>query len=411
MELSKTKNIFLPFSVREENAEKWENSIKREVSLPKKAQDIRSEFARDYTRIIHSRGYRRLKHKTQVFFAPENDHICTRIEHVNHVESVSYTIANHLGLNTELTRAIATAHDLGHAPFGHLGERILNNLCKNETGNSFWHEQNGLFFADNLELLKDSRDRLQNLNLTYAVRDGIISHCGEVNQNMLFPRNEAISLNEFTKPNMFSPYSWEGCVVKICDKISYLGRDMEDAVTLGLIEENATDVIKAHAENVFGKDSVYKINTTNLISLFVYNLCITSSPEKGLGFSPSVAELMQEIMNFNYREIYGHSRLKFYEGYANEIIGVIFKLLASLWEKGKTFENLEKAKASYPLLVSTFSGWLYVYSNSFKRGEKYCNKEVFNPETREEYIMAIIYFISGMTDSFIKKLYSSLGTF
>ena len=109
---------------------KWENIIKREVSLYQRTNDIRSPFERDYTRIIHSTAYRRLKHKTQVFFSPENDHICTRSEHVTHVESISYTIAHHLGLNTELTRAIATAHDIGHSPFGHQGEKILSKIKK-----------------------------------------------------------------------------------------------------------------------------------------------------------------------------------------------------------------------------------------------------------------------------------------
>lgn len=119
------RNLFKNFAANEENA-KWDNIIKREKELYSRNNDIRDEFQRDYTRIIHSTGYRRLKHKTQVFFSPENDHLCTRIEHVTHVESISYTIAKYLGLNTELTRAIATAHDIGHSPFGHTGEKILS---------------------------------------------------------------------------------------------------------------------------------------------------------------------------------------------------------------------------------------------------------------------------------------------
>ena len=101
----------------DENNSKWENIIKRKEELYNRNNDIRSDFERDYTRIIHSQAYRRMKHKTQVFFSPQNDHICTRIEHVTHVESISYTIANYLGLNTELTKAIATGHDIGHTPF------------------------------------------------------------------------------------------------------------------------------------------------------------------------------------------------------------------------------------------------------------------------------------------------------
>ena len=108
----------------------WKNAVKRERELYSRGEnEIRSEFGRDYTRILHSNGFRRLKHKTQVFFnAAGNDHICTRIEHVAHVESVSSTIARSLGLNDELTKAIAMGHDIGHAPFGHQGEFILKKL-------------------------------------------------------------------------------------------------------------------------------------------------------------------------------------------------------------------------------------------------------------------------------------------
>ena len=130
------KNSFREVSACESNV-KWENIISREFPLYSRNNDIRSEFERDFTRVIHSNAYRRLKHKTQVFYSPQNDHICTRIEHVNHVESISYTIAHYLGLNDELTRAISVAHDLGHSPFGHKGEKILNEICKKDLNSSF----------------------------------------------------------------------------------------------------------------------------------------------------------------------------------------------------------------------------------------------------------------------------------
>ena len=140
-----------------ENSPKWENAIKREKEIYARKNDIRSPFERDYTRTIHCNAYRRLKHKTQVFFSPGNDHICTRIEHVIHVESVSYTIAKCLGLNAELTRAIATAHDLGHSPFGHEGERILSEISKRDIGETFWHEKNGVELVDKIELLEKTK--------------------------------------------------------------------------------------------------------------------------------------------------------------------------------------------------------------------------------------------------------------
>ena len=109
-----------------EKNNKWSTAISRQALLYSSNNDLRSEFERDFTRIIHSNAYRRLKHKTQVFYSPQDDHICTRIEHVNHVQSISYTIAHYLGLNEELTKAIAVGHDLGHSPFGHKGEKILD---------------------------------------------------------------------------------------------------------------------------------------------------------------------------------------------------------------------------------------------------------------------------------------------
>ena len=254
------KNIFKEYSANENNP-KWENMIKREKELYPRNNDIRSEFERDYTRIIHSNAYKRMKHKTQVFFSPENDHICTRVEHVTLVESISYTIANYLGLNTELTKAIATAHDIGHSAFGHKGEKILSEISKRDVGEGFWHEKNGVTVVDKIELLPDNFGNMQNLNLTYAVRDGIISHCGEIDENNLKPREEVVNLEDYKTPNQYAPYTWEGCVVKIADKISYLGRDIQDAITIGILDDKMDKLQEA-----LGYISEETINNTVIIN-------------------------------------------------------------------------------------------------------------------------------------------------
>ena len=116
--------MFTSVAATEHNP-KWPEFTRRENVLYNRKDDTRSEFARDYNRILHCTAYRRLKHKTQVFYAPENDHVCTRVEHVSHVTAISYTISRALGLNTELTQAIAVGHDLGHALFGHAGQCVL----------------------------------------------------------------------------------------------------------------------------------------------------------------------------------------------------------------------------------------------------------------------------------------------
>jgi dGTPase len=182
--------------------DKWEQSLQRGgdfIPSEDKPDDTRSQFYRDYSRILHCTSYRRLKHKTQVFFATQNDHICTRMEHVNHVVSISYTISKFMGLNTELTQAIALGHDLGHSPFGHEGETLLSEIMQQWDG-SFWHEKNGLYTADKIATLPNASNMHKNLRLTYAVRDGIISHCGETDENGLFPRPGAIDLEQIERP-------------------------------------------------------------------------------------------------------------------------------------------------------------------------------------------------------------------
>ena len=145
----------------------------------------------------------------------------------------------------ELTKAIATAHDIGNSPFGHQGEKIISELSKDFIQKPFWHEKNGLEFVDKVELLETPEGKIQPLDLTYGVRDGIISHCGEINENGLKPRTKYIDLYEYEHPNQYAPYTWEGCVVKIADKLSYLGRDIEDAITLGILDKKLKELEKS----------------------------------------------------------------------------------------------------------------------------------------------------------------------
>ena len=144
------------------------------------------------------------------------------MEHVQHVDSVSNTISKKLGLNEELTKAIAIAHDLGHAPFGHQGETVIKELTQKYLGKNFWHEQNGVYFVDKVELLEDNQKNLQNLNLTYAVRDGIISHCGEVDQNGIKPREDLFDLTKFDEVGKFQAATWEGFIIRESDERSVI---------------------------------------------------------------------------------------------------------------------------------------------------------------------------------------------
>lgn len=393
------ENKFKDYAARENNP-KWENMIKREKEIYKRENDIRTEFERDYTRVLHSTAFRRLKHKTQVFYSPENDHICTRIEHVMHVESVSYTIAKYLGLNTELTRAIATAHDLGHSPFGHEGERVLSEILQKEIGETFWHERNGLEYVDKIEVLEDFNQNDQNLNLTYAVRDGIISHCGEIDENGLKPREEYINLDEYTRPNQFAPYTWEACVVKVADKISYLGRDIEDAIELGILDEKLEELYEI-------LQSKQVINNTVIINHLVKDLCENSSIEKGLCFSDETFNLVKEIKAFNYKNIYKNIKINTSTRYFKIVLNEIYYTLKSGYDGTKTLNKLFEMKNIYPEVFSSFQEWLADYWNLY-RTERKQNERLFNIENERDYCKAIIYYISGMTDNFAIDTYNKI---
>ncbi|SDH42385.1 deoxyguanosinetriphosphate triphosphohydrolase family protein [Desulfosporosinus hippei] len=404
-----TKGIFSDVSIKIDNP-KWHECISREVGIYSRSDDIRSEFARDYNRILHSNAYRRLKHKTQVFFATRNDHICTRIEHVNHVASVSYTIAKYLGLNTELTNAIALGHDLGHAPFGHAGETVLKEIASAETKQNFWHERNSLRFIDKIETLPDPSGFEQNLNLTYAVRDGIILHCGEVDENSIYPREEKVDLNCIEKSSQYAPFTWEGCVVKISDKIAYLGRDIEDAYTLNILSsyqlKQLVKILKS-----FIKIELSEINNTVITHRLIIDLCKSSSPENGIRFSDEYIGLINSIKAFNYENIYKHERLNVFKGYSKLILESIYGTLSNLYSEEETIYKIRKNILTYPLLLNSFLDWLLKYSNNNDRSSKrnrYNNQVIYEIEKREDYALAVIDYISGMTDSFAIKVFNEL---
>lgn len=385
--------------------EKWENMIKREKTIYNRNGDLRSEFGRDYTRILHSDAFKRLKHKTQVFFSPSNDHICTRIEHVSHVESISNTIASYLGLNTELTKAIAIAHDLGHSPFGHAGEKILNEISVRDINESFWHEKNGVYFVDNIELLEDDKGNLQNLNLTYAVRDGIISHCGEIDENAVKPRTEAIDLDNYTKPNEYAPYTWEGCVIKISDKISYIGRDIEDALSLKILNKSKIDELKG----ILGMSKDEPLNNTNIINELIVDLCQNSSPEKGLCFSKEKLNVIDKIKKYNYDNIYCNYRMEAANEYFKIVINRIYDTLKKMYDADNLFQKFEEYAVFYPGVVKQFEEWLKKYCD-LNRDGKFKNKVIYTL-SEKDYCKAIIDFIAGMTDNFAINVYEEIVRF
>ena len=398
-----TQNIFSNYASTPENPH-WQEHIERKTPLYQRKNDIRSDYERDYTRILHSLAYRRLKHKTQVFFNIDNDHICTRMEHVQHVESVSCTIAKYLGLNVDLTRAIAMGHDLGHAPFGHEGEVELSNIRAELGMDKFWHERNSLRIIDNIELLEDNNSDFRNLDLTYAVRDVIISHSGEVDENGIIPRKERINLDEFRTSGQYQAYTWEGCVVKIADKIAYLGRDIEDAIRMNFIEEKDKQELR-DISRLYGEKT---INTTIIIHNFITSICDNSSPEAGIRLSDEDNKMLNQIKDFNYDTIYKNAKFNVYKNYAALVIRSIYNTLIDLYDCDNTLNKLSEKESTYPTLIDDFAKHIKVYSE-LDNNERYKNKKIYGKlETKKIYAQTIIDYISGMTDRYAIEIFNEL---
>lgn len=410
-------------------SKKWEVAISRETPLYNRGNDIRTEFERDYTRLLHCQAYRRLKHKTQVFFAPHNDHVCTRMEHVSHVSSVAQTISKYLGLNEQLATAIAIGHDIGHAPFGHYGEDCLNALLQQKMGHNapkkFWHERNSLFFADYIETLPDPDANEKTLNLTYAVRDGLICHCGEIHKQGTRPREDKIDLYSIKQPGIIQPFTWEGCVVKISDKISFLGRDLEDARLYHIIDMASYRELREIVGSTLGFEAKGKnslrsgkaVNTTVLINDMIVDLCQKSSPETGICFSDEYNKFIVELTKFNFAHIYTHWRLLEFQNYARNIIETIYRTLERniiYAQKGRITSGLKY----FPTLSQNFEDWLVRYTNykpesqsDRKERLRYQTPEVFDIYSEKSFQKCIIEYISGMTDQFAIQIYEEIISF
>lgn len=407
-------NKFADFSnVRmDENNSKWKQAISRESKLYTREYDLRTPFERDEMRIMHSKGYRRLKHKTQVFFAPQNDHVCTRMEHVQLVASVAETICKYLNLNDRLARAIALGHDIGHAPFGHHGESVLQEIAQANNLHEFWHENNSLRFIDKIETLTDYNGFQQNLNLTYAVRDGIVCHCGEVDERCVKPRGDVVDLYSIQKGGKYGAFSYEGCVVKISDKIGYIGRDIEDGVSYGILGKEQKKELLDIVYTVYPNIKINEMNTSSFTHSLILNLCSNSSIENGLCFSHECFEVLKLVKAFNYKYICRHPRIERFKKFATLIIETLFEQLVEYYPNIR--EKISKDIILYPKLITTFEGWLTKYSDynlPEKENRRLKNKLIYHLEDEQEYKNCVLDFLSGMSDTFAIDTFNEVITF
>lgn len=338
----------------------------------KRDTDIRGDYFRDQTAIIHSMPFRRLKKKTQVFFAPKNDHVCTRIEHVLHVATIAATICKGLNnyewtLDTDLAYAIGLGHDLGHAPFGHAGETVLDNLLKDNGG--FIHEINSY---RTVEYLANSG---AGLNLTYAVKDGIICHNGEQFERDIMPANEKNDLDKIINRKC-KPSSYEGCTVRMADKIAYLGRDIEDAIIANII--NLDDIPTEIRSNLGDSNG-------DIINSLVIDVIDYSKDKKCIGFSEDMHKLMVNLKDFNYKYIYKNTIIEDYKRMGQEIVRYLYNHILFLYDKiGHDFIKYSKCKLS---LERAFGLYLEKMSSYY-----------FEMNTTPCVIVGD--YISGMTDEY-----------
>jgi len=239
---------------------------------PEREHDYRTAFQRDRDRVLHSKAFRRLKRKTQVFLAPEGDHYRTRLTHTLEAAQIARTVARALFLNEDLTEAIALGHDLGHTPFGHAGEALLDEVCPG----GFRHAEQSLRVVDRLESGREG----PGLNLTFEVRDGILHHS----------KGKDVLEGKLPEPAA----TFEGQLVSVCDAIAYINHDIDDSIRAGVITDEA---LPRHASRVLGG------TTAERIDAMVTGL-IAGSREGRAGMTPEVLEATNELRSFMYAHVY-----------------------------------------------------------------------------------------------------------
>ena len=240
--------------------------------------DIRPVFQRDRDRILHCKSFRRLKHKTQVFLSPKGDHYRTRLTHTLEVSQNARTIAKALRLNEDLVEAIALGHDLGHTPFGHAGERILNELCDE----GYRHNEQSVRIVEKLE--KDGK----GLNLTWEVRDGILNH-----------------------QTSMMPHTLEGKIVRLSDKIAYINHDIDDAIRAKVMSE---EDIPLEIRKVLGMTTRERLNT------LIHNIIMNSMGKNDIVMSEEIGDAMQDLRKFMFQKVYTNPAAKGEEAKAERLL-------------------------------------------------------------------------------------------
>lgn len=339
----------------------------------------RTPYERDYHRILFSNSFKRLRHKTQVFFRPENDHICTRLDHALQVASISETICRNLRLNSDLAQAIALGHDIGHAPFGHAGEEALNKICTERGIGSFKHEAQSLRVVTTMKELHGT-----TLQLTYQVSDGILCHCGEKTERLLQP-DKSIDLDKVNTSHARKkmPFTLEGCVVRYADRIAYLPADLQDAIELGVVKYREVP----NKVRKLGSDS------GEMIGVLTEDIISISKGNNFIGVSNVMYERLQEFHEFSQERIYDCEMLVVQRDKIRKMLRDLFDFILEV-------------------LVNTSSGRDTKARSKYKKYEicevlfRHIKDTNYTWDDKPEQIA--IDFIAGMTDQYAYNSYTSV---
>lgn len=326
----------------------------------------RQAFALDADRILHSRAYTRYIDKTQVFYLIQNDHITHRVLHVQLVSKIARTIGRFLRLNEDLIESIALGHDIGHTPFGHEGEVYLSELCMQAGIGHFLHNVQSIQFLDKVER------KGKGWNLCLQTLDGILCHDGEIHNRFLQPEKnktfETLDNEIRAKINdptvSISPMTLEGCVVRMADTISYIGRDLEDGIRLGIIKRSD---LPSRISGILG-DTNGKI-----VYRLVTDITHTSFDKPCIAFSEEISEALKLFKAFNLERIYLNPKVKQYSDTIKRLFGQLFE---------RRLEDLEKNDRTSGI----FTGFMENMSEDYIQNHTH-------PEVVRDYI-------AGMTDRY-----------
>lgn len=350
------------------NLSKYATLSDSAIRLNEETNDFRTPFFRDTDRILYSLSYSRYIDKTQVFSKVLNDHISKRIIHVQFVSKVARTIGRALNLNEDLIEAMSLGHDIGHVPFGHVGESILNKISLEHNEGYFMHNVQSVRTLMNLE--KNGN----GVNLTVQVLDGILCHNGEKLEKKYTYKEKTKDefLNDYNmcykdKSHKLIPMTLEGCVVRISDIIGYIGRDIEDAMLLGIISEKD---IPEDVKNILGSDNKSIINT------IVLDIINNSFDKPFITMSESIYNALLKLIKFNYENIYFKANTK-------EQIEEYENMFRKVFEYN--LENISNKDSNIYKVYLSKMNELYIKNNSKER--------------------IVIDYIAGMTDDYFINEY------